>query len=194
MIKIVTLIDLHIVLTYDCWHCFLVFNIWVSHALEMTIYIFITQPLSCFVFHLPNLLLTQNFVYPTLFSSVPPPTINNDRSLIEICIVQCYFSNIKCPHLTMHDLLPRKAYWKIQIFTVLKKIRCCSPWRNHPFAISNSFKQFRFFRVSVRECQNWSYIPATVAIVWSRPHCDKLFVEHILVALVNKLMSPADQF
>jgi hypothetical protein len=45
-------------------------------------YIFITQPLSCFVFHLPNLLLTQNFVYPTLFSSVLPPAINNDRSLI----------------------------------------------------------------------------------------------------------------
>jgi hypothetical protein len=63
MIKIVTLIDLHIVLTYDCWHCFLVFNIWVTHALEMITIIFITQPLSCFAFHLPNLLLTQNFVY-----------------------------------------------------------------------------------------------------------------------------------
>jgi hypothetical protein len=24
-------------------------------------------------FQLPNLLLAQNFVYPTLFSSVPPP-------------------------------------------------------------------------------------------------------------------------
>ena len=40
------------------------------------------NPLSCFVFHLPNLLLTQNLVYPTLFSSVPPPAINNERSLI----------------------------------------------------------------------------------------------------------------
>jgi hypothetical protein len=27
MIKTATLIDLHIVLTYDCWYCFLVFNI-----------------------------------------------------------------------------------------------------------------------------------------------------------------------
>jgi hypothetical protein len=51
------LIDLDIVLTDDCWHCLLVFNTWVSHVLEMTIN-FITQPLSCFVFHLPNLLLT----------------------------------------------------------------------------------------------------------------------------------------
>jgi hypothetical protein len=75
--KIATLIDSHIVLTYDCWHYFLVSNISVSHAFEMII----TQPLSCFVFHLPNLLLTQNFVYPTLFSSLPPPAINNDRSL-----------------------------------------------------------------------------------------------------------------
>jgi hypothetical protein len=45
-------------------------------------FLFNTQPLSCFVFHLPNLLLTQNFVYPTFFSSVPPPTINNERSLM----------------------------------------------------------------------------------------------------------------
>jgi hypothetical protein len=39
MIKIVTLIDSHIVLTYDCWHwhCFIVFNISVSHGSEMTI-------------------------------------------------------------------------------------------------------------------------------------------------------------
>jgi hypothetical protein len=75
--KSVSSIWASLVLTYDCWHCFLVSNISVSHALEMII----TQPLSCFVFHLPNLLLTQNFVYPTLFSSVPPPAINNDRSL-----------------------------------------------------------------------------------------------------------------
>ena len=40
-----------------------------------------TQPLRCFIFHLSNLLLTQNFVYPTIFSLVPPPAINNDRPL-----------------------------------------------------------------------------------------------------------------
>jgi hypothetical protein len=79
MIKIATLIDLYIVSTYDCWYCFLVFNIWVSHALEMTNYYYPTLELFCF--RLPNLLLTQNFVYPTLFSSVPSPAINNDRSL-----------------------------------------------------------------------------------------------------------------
>jgi hypothetical protein len=55
---------------YDCWHCFLVFNICLSHALKIGT----TQPLSCFVFHLNNLLLIQNFVYATLFSSVPPPS------------------------------------------------------------------------------------------------------------------------
>jgi hypothetical protein len=38
MIKTVTLIDLHIVLTYDCWHC--VFKIWVSHSLEITIHFY----------------------------------------------------------------------------------------------------------------------------------------------------------
>jgi hypothetical protein len=67
MIKIATLIDLHIVLTYECWHCFLVFNIWVIHALELTI-----------DFYYPSL---SYFVYRTLFSSVPTPAIDNDRSL-----------------------------------------------------------------------------------------------------------------
>jgi hypothetical protein len=45
--------------------------------------------LSCFVFHLPNLLLTQNLVYPTLFSSVPPPAINNERSLSSASVMEC---------------------------------------------------------------------------------------------------------
>ena len=43
----------------DCWHCFLVY---LSEPCFL-----ITRPSSCFVFHLPNVLLTQNFVYPTLF-------------------------------------------------------------------------------------------------------------------------------
>jgi hypothetical protein len=76
MTKIVTLIDSHIVLTYDWWHCFLVFNIWVSRTLEMTIK-FITQPLSCFVFHLPNLLLLHLhkilFTQPFSLRHYPPP-------------------------------------------------------------------------------------------------------------------------
>jgi hypothetical protein len=66
MIKIVTLIDLYIILTYDCWHCFIVFNIWVSHALEMAIF-FYHPTLELFGFHLPNLLLTQNFCLPNSF-------------------------------------------------------------------------------------------------------------------------------
>jgi hypothetical protein len=55
--KTVTLIDLHIVLTCDCWNCFLAFNIWVSHVLE----IFIIHP-----------------------SSVPTPAINNHGFLNSI--------------------------------------------------------------------------------------------------------------
>ena len=80
MVKIVTLIDLPIVLIYIC--CTLLFSLQYlsesSFGNDNTF--FITQPLSCFVFHLPNLLLTQDFVYPNIFSSVPPP-INNDDYL-----------------------------------------------------------------------------------------------------------------
>jgi hypothetical protein len=82
-------------LTYDCWHCFLVFNIWASHALKMTIN-FYNPTLQ---FHLPNLLLTQNLiywlchyiitkkwsncVYPTLFSSVPPLDLTQTRMRVD---------------------------------------------------------------------------------------------------------------
>ena len=62
MIKIVTLIDLHIVLTYDCWHCFLVFSIWVSHALEMTLNLYYqTLELVCQMFYSLKILFTQPF-------------------------------------------------------------------------------------------------------------------------------------
>ena len=80
-IKIVTLItvyrnaliDSHILFTYDYLHCFSVSNIWASHALEMTIFLYY-QPMGCFFFHLPNLLLTQNFVYRLFsFRCHPPP-------------------------------------------------------------------------------------------------------------------------
>ena len=61
-------------------------------------YFFIIQPFSCFVFHLPNLLLTQNRVYPTLFSSLPLPAINNYRFLTDKCyiwhtVINCYIFN-----------------------------------------------------------------------------------------------------
>ena len=60
----------------DIWLLTLLFdipNIWVSHALEMTInFYYATLELFCFSFTQP---ITQNFVYPTLFSSIPltPP-------------------------------------------------------------------------------------------------------------------------
>jgi hypothetical protein len=54
----VTLIDLCTVLIYDCWRCFLVFNIWVSPILEMTINL-PNLPLSFFVVF---------FIYPTFCS------------------------------------------------------------------------------------------------------------------------------
>ena len=86
MIKIVTLIDWLIDwFTYYIDICLLtllfIFQYSSKSCFGNDNNFFITQPLSCFVFHLPNLLVTQNFVYPTLFSSVPPHAINNDQSL-----------------------------------------------------------------------------------------------------------------
>jgi hypothetical protein len=73
MIKILTLIDLHIVLTYDYWHCFLMQY---SHALEMTIH-FYYPTLELFSFTQP---FTKNFVCPNIFSSVPSAAKKNYRS------------------------------------------------------------------------------------------------------------------
>jgi hypothetical protein len=59
MIKIVTLIDSHIVLTNDCWrHCFSVNNILtVSHVFEMTIHFYL----------IPNPWVVLFFIYPTFY-------------------------------------------------------------------------------------------------------------------------------
>jgi hypothetical protein len=67
-ICLVTLIDLHRCYI-DIWlsTLLLVFNIWASHALEMTINLLPNPWVVLF-----SLLLAQNFVYPTLFFSVPP--------------------------------------------------------------------------------------------------------------------------
>jgi hypothetical protein len=74
MIKIMTLIDLHIVLTCDCWHCFLVFNISVSHALEMTInFYYPTLELFCFSFTQP--FTHSKFCLPNLFLFGVTPAI-----------------------------------------------------------------------------------------------------------------------
>jgi hypothetical protein len=68
--------DSHILLTYDCWHCFSVSNISVSRALEMTIN-FHYPTLGCFVFHLPNLLRTQIFF--EIVSNLKPFTLRFDK-------------------------------------------------------------------------------------------------------------------
>ena len=73
----------------DIWLSTLLFSLQylsVYHVLEMTTHL------------LPNPLLTQNSVYPTLFSSVPPPSpplpaINNDLSLRALSIRTVKFLN-----------------------------------------------------------------------------------------------------
>ena len=85
MIKIVALIDLHIVLAYKCCHCLLVFNIWMSHALEIAIHFYYpTLELFCFSFIYPTFYSLK--ILFTLFSSVPPSAINNDRALRKLQI------------------------------------------------------------------------------------------------------------
>ena len=83
----------------DRWYCFLVFNIWVNDALEMTINLYHpTLELFCFSFTQP--FTHSTFVYPTLFSSAPPPPpINNDRSLT-------LFQLFLTPHQELHPRSP----------------------------------------------------------------------------------------
>jgi hypothetical protein len=79
---IVTLIDSRIVLTYDCWHL-AIFDILMTVASQSPIfqwvmlwkwqYIFITQPMSCFLFHFLNLLLKILFTQPFSLRCHPPP-------------------------------------------------------------------------------------------------------------------------
>jgi hypothetical protein len=83
MIKIATLIDLHNVLTYDCWHCFLDFNIWVSHVFEMTIkFYYPTLELFCFSFTQPFTHSKFWLVGTTCCESVG---LINDNNLFQTC-------------------------------------------------------------------------------------------------------------
>jgi hypothetical protein len=60
--------------TYDCWHCFLVFNIWVSHALEITKnFHYPTLELFCFSFPQPFTHSKFCLPNPFLFGATPPP-------------------------------------------------------------------------------------------------------------------------
>jgi hypothetical protein len=78
---------IHIILTYNCWHCFLVFNIWVSYALEMTMHFYYpTLELFCFSFTQPFADSKFCLPNPFLFGAnqpppLPPPAINNERPL-----------------------------------------------------------------------------------------------------------------
>jgi hypothetical protein len=61
-------------LTYDCWHCFLVFNIWVRHALEMTIILYYPiLELFCFSNTQPFTETYSKFCLPNpfLFGATP---------------------------------------------------------------------------------------------------------------------------
>jgi hypothetical protein len=71
----------------------------VSHALEMTInFYYPTLELFSFSF-------TQNFVYPTLFSSVPLPAINNDRSLNHSKL------QLLCTRIIFYKKIFRRCFW-----------------------------------------------------------------------------------
>jgi hypothetical protein len=91
-----TLIDSHIVLTYDCWQCFLVFNISGSRALEMQI----------------------NFYYPTLellcFSFTQPFTKRNwtDNEFRRFFIIKCQYEWILYLQCTVTDI----CVWKMSLF------------------------------------------------------------------------------
>lgn len=38
-----------------------------------------------------------------------------------------------------------------------------------------------------------SHVPATIAIIWRRPNCDELLVEHVFVPFLHELMSAGYQ-
>jgi hypothetical protein len=62
------------------WHCFLVFNIWVSHALEMTIS-FYYPTLELLFFSFNKAFTHSKFCLPNRYLFGATRAINNDRSL-----------------------------------------------------------------------------------------------------------------
>ena len=65
--------------------------------------------------------------------------------------------------------------------------------RDHPLSIRYSIKQFCLPGLHVFELKDGSNVATSVTIVRGRPHRHQPVVKHVLDALVNKLVSPADQ-
>lgn len=77
--------------------------------------------------------------------------------------------------------------------TCLQEIRCCCSGRDDSFRVGHCSEQFGLSRVSVFEDHDGGYVATAVAVVGSWPHSYQLLIEHELVALMDELMSPADQ-
>lgn len=79
------------------------------------------------------------------------------------------------------------------VFVCLQEIGCCCSGRNDPFWIRHCSKELRLSCVSIFEDHYRSNVATAIAVVWSRPHRHQFLIKHELVALVDKLMCPADQ-
>lgn len=77
--------------------------------------------------------------------------------------------------------------------TCLQEIRCCRSGWNDSFRVGHCSEELWLSCVSVFEDHNRGDVATAIAVVRSRPHCDQLLIKHELVALVDKLMCPADQ-
>ena len=75
----------------------------------------------------------------------------------------------------------------------LQEVRCRRSWRNDPFGVGYGSEELGLSGVSVFEDHDGGDIAAAIAVVGSRPHGDQLLIKHELVALVDELVSPADQ-
>ena len=77
-----------IVWTHDCWHCFLVFNIWVNHALEMIVnFYYPTLKLFCFSFIQPFTHSKFCLPNPFLFGAPFPDCAHSNDCLSFVTIM-----------------------------------------------------------------------------------------------------------
>lgn len=81
----------------------------------------------------------------------------------------------------------------VSILMCLQEIRCGRSGRNDSFRVGHCSEELWLSCVSIFEDHNRGNVAAAIAVVRSRPHCDQLLVKHKLVALMDKLMCPADQ-
>lgn len=85
-----------------------------------------------------------------------------------------------------------RGWWRNWILP-LEEIGGGCTWRYDALRVRDSTEQLGLSPVDILEDHDWGNVSTAVAVVGRWPHGHQLFIKHELVALMDKLVSTADE-